>query len=172
MYITKNTIQFIPGEFITTEMEQYIGEKEELQTVVEGKKMFVNAEPVTVYRDKKQEEENKRIIEYQYCTDEKINFIKLQSLLLQTKMAHLKRLYLPFRVVAPGKHFTEKFLTINQLSNIPNFYTVIDIRKNEKGCWYTFMNKSSVIATQKNEFGTLLQVSDEELLRKLEMRKK
>ena len=34
MYITKNTIQFIPGEFITTEMEQYIGEKEELQTVV------------------------------------------------------------------------------------------------------------------------------------------
>ena len=172
MYITKNTIHFIPGEFITTENEKYIGEKEELQTVVEGKKLFVNTEPITIYRDKKQEEENKRIIEYQYCTDEKINFIKLQSLLLQTKMAHLKRLYLPFQVLAPGKHFPEKLLEISQLSIVPEFYTVVDIRKGSTGYWYTFMNKATVIATPKNKFGTLLQESDQELFKKLEMRKK
>ena len=74
MYIAKNTIHFIPGEFITTEKEKYIGEKEELQTIVEGKKLFVNIEPIAIYRDKEQELQNKRILEYRYCTNEKTDY--------------------------------------------------------------------------------------------------
>lgn len=172
MYIAKNTIHFIPGEFITTEKEKYIGEKEELQTIVEGKKLFVNIEPIAIYRDKEQELQNKRILEYRYCTNEKTDFMKIKSILLQMKMEHLKRLYLPFQVLTPEKHFPEKLLEISQLSIVPELYTVVDIRKGSTGYWYTFMNKSTVIATPKNEFGTLLKSSDQELLKQLEMRKK
>lgn len=87
-------------------------------------------------------------------------------------MVHLKRPYLPFQVIVSEKHFTENFFNIDQLSTISSFHTIVDIRKKEKGCWYTFMNKSFVIATPKSKFGMLLKSSDQELLEKLEMRKK
>ena len=172
MYITTKTIHFTPGELITTEREKYIGKKEPLQTVFKGEKLFVNSEPVAVFRDKNNEKEDHRITEFSYCQEDKINFLKLQNLLFQLKMARLKRLYLPYQVMAPEKHFTEKFLTIGQLSTIPIFYTVVDIRENNEGCWYTCMNKSPVIVTPRNEFGALITPSDQELLKKLEMRRK
>ncbi len=171
MYITKKTIHFTPGELITTAKEEYEGKKEKLQTVFKGEKLFVNTEPIVVWRDKEQEKKNGRI-ELKYCNEDKVDFIKLQSLLLHLKMARLKDKYLPYQVMTPGKHFPEKCLTVEQLSSIPDFYTVVDIRKEDKGYWYTCMNNLSVIVTPENEFGTLITPSDQEFLKTLEMRQK
>ena len=81
-------------------------------------------------------------------------------------------MYISYQVYKPKSHFVEKFVPKEEEIVVPSPYSSIDIRDTFDGSWVTSMNTETIIANRRMEYGVPLSLQDQELIRRLEKRKK
>ena len=177
MYITNQKIYLSPGENITSnkniEEDSYL----KLQTQFHGGvDLFVNRTLVEILRDETHEHIHRTIFAYEYSS---LNMSKasclsprMQKIFYRNKLKLLRQLYISYQVYKPKSHFVEKFVPKEEEIVVPSPYSSIDIRDTVNGSWVTSMNTETIIANRRMEYGVSLSLQDQELIRRLEKRKK
>lgn len=177
MYITNQKIYLSPGENITSnkniEEDSYL----KLQTQFHGGvDLFVNKTLVEILRDEQHEHIHRTILVYKYSWQKMSKDFYLspcmQKILYRNKLSLLQQLYISYQVYKPKSHFVEKFVPKEEEIVVPYPYLSVDIRDTSKGSWVTSMNTETIIANRRMEYGVPLSLQDQELIRRLEKRKK
>lgn len=177
MYITNQKIYLSPGENITSnkniEEDSYL----KLQTQFHGGvDLFVNKTLVEILRDEQHEHIHRTILVYKYSWQKMSKDFYLspcmQKILYRNKLSLLQQLYISYQVYKPKSHFVEKFVPKEEEIVVPYPYLSVDIRDTSKGSWVTSMNTETIIANRRMEYGVSLSLQDQELIRRLEKRKK
>ena len=174
MYFTKDKIYLNPGEdIISFSNDGYL----KLQTkYYDDTDLFVNNSFVELHRDEKNENIHRFVLSSRSVSEDNLKNIflasRLQKVFYRTQLEFLKQLYLSYQIYGPANHFVEKFVLREEEIVIPAYYSSVDIRDTASGSWVTCMNTETIVVNQKMEYGVPLSLQDQELIRRLEKRKK